>query len=76
MIPPGWRCPEDRKPWRITSEGPMPMLVPAVALPAMRLRWPEIWMERMPARLSGLGRAIMPSDFEADPNPEPSKDKT
>jgi hypothetical protein len=58
-------CPPDRKAWRETAEGSMPLLVPLVALEHMRKRFPEIWMEELPAGIPLLGRALTLADSEA-----------
>lgn len=56
--------PADRKPWRDTPAGAMPMLVPIVALEHMRKRYPEIWMEELPAGIRLLGRALTLADLK------------
>ena len=56
-------CPAGKRPWRQTALGPMPMLIPGVALAAMRARYPDMWMERLPLALLKLGRAIELSDL-------------
>jgi hypothetical protein len=57
-------CPADRKPWRDTPEGPMPMLVPAATLEFMRKRFPQIWIEEMPAGIRLFGRALTLADLK------------
>jgi hypothetical protein len=57
-------CPPHLQAWRETADGPMPMLVPAITLEFMRKRFPEIWIEELPAGVPLLGRALTLADLK------------
>lgn len=63
------RCPAGFEPWRETTEGPMPLLVPSEQLAEAQTKYPKLWIDVLPPDILLTGQAIMPSDLWPDRYP-------